>query len=307
MLKPQSLKQGDTVAITCPAKSLDKPMIEAIQLLQSWGLQVLIGQTLTSNFHQFAGSDDFRAQELQNFINNHNIKAIFAARGGYGCIRIVDRVDFSPLLKTPKWLIGFSDITVLHCQLQSMGLQSIHGQMPATIAQSSTQGLESLKAALFGQELSYAYTTSLKCKPGNANGVLVGGNLSILVSILNSVSDVNFTDKILFLEDVGEYYYAIDRMMYALDRAGKLAKLKGLIVGGFTNLKDNPIPFGFTAQQIIYNIVKKYDYPVAFDFPAGHIDDNRALIFGGEYRLKIYNSEKNGFFKVKVSYQKQIG
>lgn len=303
MLKPQSLKQGDTIAITCPAKSLDKPMTEAINLLKNWGLQVIVGETLTANYHQFAGDDDFRANELQSFINNPNINAIIAARGGYGCVRLVDKVDFSPLLKNPKWLIGFSDITVLHCQLQSMGLQSIHGQMPATIAQSSTQGLESLKAALFGQALSYAYSTALECKPGNASGVLVGGNLSILVSMLSSVSDVDFTEKILFLEDVGEYYYAIDRMMYALDRAGKLAKLKGLIVGGFTSLKDNPIPFGFTVQQIIYQIVKKYNYPVAFDFPAGHIDDNRALVLGGEYQLKIFNGEENGFFKVKVSCQ----
>lgn len=291
MLKPQSLKQGDTVAITCPAKSLDKPMTEAINLLQSWGLTVVTGKTLTTNFHQFAGDDIFRATELQNFINDPNIKAIFAARGGYGCVRIVDKVDFSPLLKTPKWLVGFSDITVLHCQLQTMGLQSIHGQMPATIAQSSTQGLQSLKAALFGQALSYAYLTALECKQGNANGILVGGNLSILVSMLSSVSDVDFTDKILFLEDVGEYYYAIDRMMFVLDRAGKLSKLKGLVVGGFTNLKDNPIPFGFTVQQIINQVVNKYNYPVAFDFRAGHIDDNRALIFGADCKLKVL---KNG-------------
>ncbi len=297
MLKPQSLKQGDTVAITCPAKCLDKPMTEAIHLLQSWGLKVITGQTLTSNYHQFAGNDDFRANELQSFINNPNIKAIFAARGGYGCVRIVDKVDFTSLLKTPKWLVGFSDITVLHCQLQSMGLQSIHGQMPATIAQSSTQGLESLKAALFGQALSYSYTTALECKPGNAEGVLVGGNLSILVSMLGSVSDVDFTDKILFLEDVGEYYYAIDRMMYALYRAGKLAKLKGLIVGGFTNLKDSPISFGFTVHQIIYEIVKKYNYPIAFDFPAGHIDDNRALVLGAQYKLNVTNIGED--FEVK--------
>lgn len=290
MLKPQSLKQGDTVAITCPAKSLDKPITQALTLIQSWGLQVVTGQTLSTKFHQFAGDDDFRASEFQSFINNPNIKAIFAARGGYGCVRIVDKVDFTPILKNPKWLVGFSDITVLHCQLQSMGLQSIHGQMPATIAESSAQGLKSLKAALFGDPILYTYYTSLKCKPGYAEGFLIGGNLSILVTMLNSVGEVDFTDKILFLEDVGEYYYAIDRMIYALDRAGKLAKLKGIIVGSFTSLKDNPIPFGFTVQQIIYEIVKKYNYPVAFDFPAGHIDDNRALILGANCQLNISNN-----------------
>lgn len=303
MLKPDSLKPGDTVAITCPAKSLDKPMTEAINLLQLWGLKVVLGETLTKNYHQFAGDDDFRANELQGFINNPNIKAIFAARGGYGCVRIVDKIDFKPLLKLPKWLVGFSDITVLHCQLQSMGLQSIHGQMPATIAQSSVIALESLRKALFGEPVLCQYQTPLNCQEGVANGVIVGGNLSILVSQLGSVSDVDFTNKILFLEDVGEYYYAIDRIMYALDRAGKLSKLKGLIVGGFTNLKDNPIPFGFTVQQIISERVKKYNYPVAYDFPAGHLNDNRALIFGAQYEFTVNKEVENDCFTVKLNCQ----
>ena len=262
-------------------------MDEAVELLESWGLQVVLGETVTSDFHQFAGTDEFRAQELQEFIDDDNIKAIIAARGGYGCIRIIDKIDFSPLLENPKWLVGFSDITVLHSALQKLGLQSIHGQMPATIPDSSSAGLESLRKVLFGEEVFYSYSSNPKNIPGIVKGTLIGGNLSILISLLGSETDLDYTDKILFIEDVGEYLYAIDRMVRTLDRAGKLSKLKGLIVGSFTSLKDNLIPFGFNVQQIIYEVVKDYGYPVAFDFPAGHIEDNRALVLGRECEMRV--------------------
>jgi muramoyltetrapeptide carboxypeptidase len=287
MLKPPNLKIGDKVALTCPAKKLDKPMDEAVELLISWGLEVVIGETAKSAFHQFAGTDDFRAKELQSFIDDDSIKAIFAARGGYGCIRIIDKINFNSLLQNPKWLVGFSDITVLHSSLQTNSIQSIHGQMPATIPDSSSAGLVSLKKALFGQDLTYNIDSNPRNIEGVAKGILIGGNLSILISLLGSENDLDYTDKILFIEDVGEYLYAIDRMLYTLLRAGKLAKLKGLILGGFTNLKDNPIPFSFNVEDMVLDIIKIYDYPVVFDFPAGHLEDNRALILGGECEMSV--------------------
>ena len=287
MIQPPHLKKGDTIAITCPAKSLKTPMTDAIKLLESWGLKVILGETVDAVFHQFSGTDELRAKDLQQFINDKNVKAIIAARGGYGCIRIVDAIDWTPLLKHPKWLIGFSDITVFHLQLQKLGLQSLHGQMPSTIPDSSSQGLESLRKALFGETIEYEFENHSLNHKGENSGILFGGNLSLLIASLGSQSDVDYKDKILFIEDVGENLYAIDRMLRTLDRAGKLAQIKGLIVGSFTDVLDNDIPFGFTAEEIISQIVSKYNYPVCFDFPAGHIKDNRTLILGREIILAI--------------------
>ncbi|TKC00342.1 S66 peptidase family protein [Pedobacter cryophilus] len=287
MIQPPALKKGDKIAITCPAKSLLNPMTAAIQLLESWGLEVILGETVDAKFHQFSGTDELRAKDMQTFINDKEIKAIIAARGGYGCIRIVDQIDWTPLIENPKWIIGFSDITVFHLQLQSLGIQSLHAQMPSTIKESSKEGLESLRKVLFGEELAYEIETSNLNKQGIAQGELIGGNLSLLIASLGSKTDVDYTNKTLFIEDVGEYLYSIDRMMRTLDRAGKLAQLKGLIVGGFTSLKDNDIPFGFTHQEIINDVISKYNYPVCYDFPAGHLPDNRALIFGRTVQLEI--------------------
>lgn len=287
MIQPPHLKKGDTIAITCPAKSLKTPMTDAIKLLESWGLKVVLGETVNAVFHQFSGTDELRAKDLQQFINDENVKAIIAARGGYGCIRIIDEIDWTPLLTQPKWLIGFSDITVFHLQLQKLGSQSLHGQMPSTIPDSTSNGLESLRKALFGEKLEYEFENHSLNQKGEASGILIGGNLSLLIASLGSKSDVEYKDKILFIEDVGEYLYATDRMLRTLDRAGKLAQLKGLIVGGFTDVKDNDIPFGFSIEEIILELVLKYKYPVCFNFPAGHIKDNRTLILGREISLAI--------------------
>ena len=287
MLQAPFLKAGDKIAITCPAKSLIKPMDDAIKLLSSWGLDVILGDTVHAKFHQFAGTDELRTQDFQRFIDDQDVKAIIAARGGYGSVRIIDQIDFSPLFTHPKWIIGFSDITVFHLHLQKMGLQSIHAQMPATIPDSTALGLESLRKALFGETLQYEIPAHPLNILGTCHGEIIGGNLSILISLLASKSDIDYRDKILFIEDVGEYLYAIDRMIRALDRAGKLAHLKGLVVGGFTELKDNDIPFGFSVEEIILEVVSKYNYPVVFNFPAGHIKDNCALRFGGEVRVKV--------------------
>ena len=286
------LKKGDKIAITCPAKKLPKPMDDAVRLLQNWGLEVIIGDTLNASCHQFAGDDDLRAHDMQRFIDDDSIKAIFAARGGYGTVRMVDKVDFSRLKENPKWIIGFSDITVLHSHLHTLyGLQTIHGQMPVNIPDATTASLTTLKKALFGNDLTYQFKWHILNRTGQAAGQIIGGNLSILISVLGSVSDMDYSGKILFLEDVGEYLYSVDRMMYALKRAGKLNNLAGLIVGGFTEMKDNDIPFGQTVAEIVMNVVAEYNYPVCFDFPAGHIADNHAIIFGRELHLKVSEHE----------------
>lgn len=287
-IQPPYLKKGDKVAITCPAKKLPHPMTDAIALLESWGLEVVLGETVTASYNQFAGNDTLRAADLQRFIKDDTIKAIFAARGGYGTIRMIDDVNFSSIKEAPKWIIGFSDITILHAHLFSVfGLQSIHGQMPMTIPDGTTASLQTLRKALFGEDFGYQFSAEKLNREGEAQGILVGGNLALLVAVSGSVSEFDYDGKILFLEDVGEYLYSIDRMMRTLERAGKLKNLAGLMLGGFTELKDNDVPFGQTAEEIIFEVVKEYGYPVCFGFPAGHIPDNQALIFGKILNLSV--------------------
>lgn len=288
MKLPPYLKKGDKVAITCPAKKLPHALSDAVNLLSSWGLEVVLGETVSTGYHQFSGTDAARAKDLQGFLDDPEIKAIFAARGGYGTVRIIDRLDFSSLKKQAKWVVGFSDITVLHAHVQAqLDLCSIHGQMPLTIPDASSESLQSLQKALFGEALSYEYAVQTRAKVGHAQGELIGGNLSILLAIAGSVSEPDYRNKILFIEDVGEYIYALDRMLWALKRSGKLAHLKGLIVGGFTELKDYDPPFGQGVADIILEITAEYNYPIAFDFPAGHQADNRALILGKNVTLTV--------------------
>lgn len=288
MIAPPYLRQGDTVAITCPAKSLPIPIDDAVALLESWGLKVILGETVHASWHQFAGTDELRTSDFQKFLDDNSVKAIFAARGGYGTIRIIDSIDFSGFEANPKWIIGFSDITILHSHINAvLHTQSIHGQMPLTIPDATKVSLETLRKALFNEPFHYEYLSTAENKSGTGTGMLIGGNLTLLLMMSGSVSEQDYKGRILFLEDVGEYFYSIDRMILSFKRAGILAGLKGLVIGGFTDLKDNDIPFGHTAEQIIMSHVKEYDYPVCFDFPAGHIEDNRALIFGREVTLTV--------------------
>lgn len=285
---PPYLKKGDKVAITCPAKKLPNPMDDAIKLLQSWGLEVVLGDTVNASYHQFAGDDELRAADMQRFINDDSIKAIIAARGGYGTVRIIDKIDFVHFAANPKWLVGFSDITVLHAHVFARyGALTIHGQMPVNIPDASKYSLDTVRKALFGENFGYSFDPHPLNRVGKASGILIGGNLSLLAAVLGSVSDYSYDGGILFIEDVGEYLYSIDRMFRTLDRAGKLEKLAGLMVGGFTELKDNDIPFGQTVPEIIMEVVKKYNYPVCFDFPAGHIPDNHSLILGKTLNLSV--------------------
>ena len=263
-------------------------MAEAITLLSSWGLRVVMGETTIAQYHQFAGDDAFRAADMQRFLDDDDVKAIIAARGGYGTIRMIDMLDFSRFTERPKWIIGFSDITLLHTHiLTNFNTQSIHGQMPISMADSSPAALESLRKCLFGEPLSYPIAPQPLNRIGQAEGILTGGNLSLLIAASGSVSDLDYADKILFIEDVGEYLYALDRMLYSLKRAGKLKHLRGLIVGAFSQMKDNDIPFGQSPEEIIAAIVSEYDYPVCFGFPAGHVPDNQAMLFGRTICLTV--------------------
>jgi len=286
--QPAYLKKGDKIAIVCPAKKLPKSIEVGIAILQGWGLEVIQGKTVTGSYHQFSGTDNERAADLQQYLDDPNVKAIIAGRGGYGTIRILDKLDFTSFNEDPKWLIGFSDITILLSHaFAKLNVQSIHGQMPYTFDESTPEALESLRKVLFGEEVTYHYESIFDNKNGKAEGILVGGNLSLLIAVEGSVSEMDFTDKILFLEDVGEHEYSIDRMMRLLKRAGKLDNLKGLIVGAFNEIDEEKIPFGQTPEELIWDLVKEYDYPVCFNFPTGHIDDNRAMVLGKKVSLTI--------------------
>ncbi len=288
MITPPYLQKGDTVAILATArKHIVKSMQPTIDLLESWGLHVVIGESIGLEENQLAGSDAQRAADLQEQLDNPNIKAIWCARGGYGTVRVVDLIDFTQFKKSPKWLVGFSDVTVLHNHLNTMGYKSIHGIMPISLAKASKEAIESLRLSLFGQPLQYAIDPHPMNRLGKATGELVGGNLSILYSVLGSPSAIDCTDKILYIEDLDEYLYHIDRMMMNLKRNGCLESLKGIIVGSMTDMKDNDIPWGKNALEIVQDVTKQYNIPVIFNFPAGHIHDNRALILGNNVTIEV--------------------
>ncbi len=284
------LKHNDIVGIAASARKINIEELQfAIQTLENWGLTVKLAKNIGNAEHQFAGTDAERKAGLQQLLDDKSVKAIFMARGGYGTVRIIDALDFSKFKQHPKWIIGFSDITVLHAHLYNLKVKSIHGTMPLLFNQSEV-ATEALHQLLFGKELKYTFPAHSLNRKGSAEGTLIGGNLSVLYSLSASKSEMNFDNKILFLEDLDEYLYHIDRMMMQLKRANKLKKLKGLIVGGFTEMKDNTTLFGKTAEEIIYNAVKEYRYPVCFNFPAGHIKDNMPFIHGAKIFLSIKNN-----------------
>ncbi|MEJ5962247.1 S66 peptidase family protein [Pedobacter immunditicola] len=296
--QPAYLKKGDKIAIVSPAKKLPKRIDNAVELFKQWGLQVVIGESVYASHHQFAGDDQLRTRDIQCFLDDPSIKAIVAARGGYGTIRIIDDLDFSIFNEDPKWIVGFSDLTVLLSHLYKvLHVQSIHGQMPYTFDDATPESLESLRKALFGGPLEYEYTSTFKNKPGHAEGLLIGGNLTLLAMVQGSVSEMDYTDKILFLEDVGESEASIDRMMRMLKRSGKLAKLKGLIVGAFNEIEEEKIPFGQTPEEIIWEAVQEYDYPVCFNFPTGHINNNLAMVLG---KKAVFCSNETGEIKLQL-------
>jgi muramoyltetrapeptide carboxypeptidase len=296
--QPKHLQQGDLVAIVTTARKIDREDIQkAIELLESWGLNAVVGRTIGKADHQFGGTDADRITDFQQAMDNDAVKGIWCARGGYGTVRILDALDFSKFIKSPKWVIGFSDVTALHSHIHNLGVQTIHGLMPITVSSSSDKALSSLKKVLFGNPLEYKTQCESKNKYGKVEGEIVGGNLSMLYSLLGSRSAIKTDGKILFIEDLDEYLYHIDRMMMNLKRNGYFDNLKGLIVGGMTKMNDNTIPFGKNAKEIILDNIKEYDFPVCFNFPAGHLKDNRTLVFGETVILNVQKNETILSFK----------
>lgn len=288
MIQPPNLKKGDTIAIIATArKNIVDNLKPAIALAKSWGLEVVLGKTIGLDNDQLAGTDQERTADFQDMIDNPNIHAIWCVRGGYGTARMIDGVNFSNFLKNPKWIIGFSDVTVLHSHLNKLGVATIHGIMPVNVEKASSEVEETLRKALFGENLIYTLPCENENQLGNAQGELVGGNLSILYSLMGSQSQINCKGKILYIEDLDEYLYHIDRMMLSLKRCGCFDGLKGLIVGSFIKMHDNEIPWGKTAHQIILDITKDYHFPLVFNFPAGHIHDNNTLILGKKVSLEV--------------------
>src|SRR5690554_1085197 len=289
---PPYLKKGDTVALVCTARKFTPEEAQpAVELLKSWGLNVRLGKTIGLDNFQLGGSDAERVEDFQMMLNDDSVKAIWCARGGYGTVRTIDKIDFSHFLQNPKWIMGFSDVTVLHSHIHNLGVATLHSIMPFSVPKAETTAKESLRKALFGTKISYEIPLSSYNKKGEAKGVLVGGNLSILYSLLGSKSSVSTDDKILYIEDLDEYLYHIDRMMMNLKRNGYFDNVKGIIVGGMTDMHDNQIPFGMTANEIILDVTKEYDIPICFDFPAGHLPDNRTLILGKEIKFEVENTQ----------------
>jgi muramoyltetrapeptide carboxypeptidase len=295
MATPPFLKKDNNVAIVSTARKISKEELKpAIQLLESWGLKAVLGKTIGAEENQFAGSDDLRATDFQQMLDDPKIKAIWCARGGYGTVRIIDKLDFSAFKKSPKWIVGYSDVTVLHSHIHNFGIETLHAQMCLEIENKTEEARESIRKVLFGEAYSIEMKRTDSVAPlGILKDELIGGNLSVLYSLCGSTSEMKTDGKILFIEDLDEMLYHVDRMMMNLKRSGYLKNLKALIIGGMTEMKDNKVYFGKTAEEIIVDLVKEYEYPVILNFPAGHIADNRALILGREVEINVQSSTIN--------------
>jgi len=289
IIYPAPLKKGDYVAVTAIASLVSRDKIEpGIKILENWGLNVLRGAHLYDRYGSFAGTDTDRLYDLQQVLDDPEIKAVFIARGGYGTTRIIDRIQLSLLKKHPKWVVGFSDITALHAHLFVNGFIGMHGPMPGYYASEKYQlSTDHLRSILFGEWLPIQAPEHPLNRIGDAKGRLLGGNLAILSHLIGTRSDVDTKGSILLLEDIGEYCYAIDRMMVQLKRTGKLNELAGIVVGHFSNIKDTKPPFGKSALEIIREHVEEYDYPAAFNFPVGHENENFPIPIGHPSFLSV--------------------
>lgn len=289
MICPPFLKSGDTVRIISTARKIERDVVEAsARIISTWGFQVEFGKHLFESSNQYAGTDEMRLSDLQDALDDQSIRAVFCARGGYGTLRIIDEISFEGFMKSPKWILGYSDITVLHCHLQQViGYQSLHASMPVNFPSNTPGALDSIRDTLSGKTITYELPPNNFNKLGDVDGILVGGNLSILYSLNGSESFPDMKNKILFIEDLDEYLYHIDRIMMNLKRSGVFDSIAGLIVGGMTDMNDNEIPFGKTAHEIIRDAVSGCAFPVCYEFPAGHLSDNRCLKFGANVRLSV--------------------
>jgi muramoyltetrapeptide carboxypeptidase len=297
MIYPPTLKQGDTIALVSTARKITQAELKtAIEIIESRGFKVKLGTTIGASDNQYAGTEEERLADFQAQLDDYRVKAIFCAKGGYGTVRIIDDIDFRKFVKNPKWICGFSDVTVLHNHINHVyGIGTLHCPNASGLAEATEESLNSIFNVLEGKNLSYNIPSTDMNRTGKGEGILVGGNLSLIYSLSGTDSEINCDDKILFIEDLDEYYYHIDRMMQQLKRSGKLSNLVGLIVGSFTDIKDNPVPFGKSIEEIILEAVADYDFPVIFNFPAGHQKDNRALVMGTTY--KFYPENDNVIIK----------
>ncbi|CAM1371738.1 LD-carboxypeptidase [Tenacibaculum litoreum] len=294
---PPYLQKGDTIAIVAPAgilKNRKQIIDKAKKLVESWGLKVVYGKHMFNQNDHFAGTDEERCQDFQDALDNPSIKAIWSARGGYGSVRILDKLDFTKFKKHPKWIIGYSDITAFHNHIHNLGIETLHAMMGTSMEEEPKDLVETIatfKKALFGEKLRYEVPASQKNRVGEVSGELIGGNIAILASMLGSESQLSTDGKILFIEEIGEYKYSIDRMLQSLKRAGYFTKVKAVVVGDMTKIKRNTTPWGSSIEQLILEVVPK-DIPVLFNFPAGHEPDNRALIMGREVKLSISKNKQ---------------
>lgn len=288
MQQPPPLQQGDKIALSAPARKISREDLQIpINIIEKAGYEVVFDERLFAEDRQFAGSDMLRISLLQEYLDDNRIKAVIFVRGGYGSLRLIDQLDFSRFAQNPKWLVGYSDITVIHARLQQLGFESLHASMPINFNDNTPEALQSLFNALENKPEVITFEAHPLNRYGQVEAEVVGGNLSTLYSLLGSGLFPETTGKILFLEDLDEYLYHIDRMMLALKRAGKLKNMAGLLVGGMTVMNDNRIPFGKTAIEIIAEHTDEYHYPRCFGFPAGHLKDNRALVLGRKSKLTI--------------------
>lgn len=288
MRTPPALSKGDTIAIAAPARKISAEELQlAIRFIEDQGFKIRVDEAVFKHFHQFAGTDAERAAHFQTLLDDHEVKAILCARGGYGALRIIDKLDFSKFMQHPKWIIGYSDITVIHAHILKLGIQSLHATMPLNFAINTPEALQSLVDVLQNKPVHYTIENHLRNRTGTATGQLVGGNLSILYSLAGSSDFPDLKGKILFVEDLDEYLYHIDRMILSLKRMGVFENLSGLIIGGMEDMKDNAIPFGKSAEEIIAEHIVEYDFPVCFGFPVGHISDNHAMVLGRMYKFQV--------------------
>ena len=287
MISPNKLKPGSRIGIVSTARSISAEEIQpALKIIENWGFTPVLGKNLFKAHHQFAGTDEERLEDLQQFLDDEHIDAILCARGGYGTVRIIDQADFSSFVKNPKWVGGYSDVTVLLNKINLLGIESLHCSMPINFQSNSKAALESIKTALTGGVLHYEFESHKFNNRGSAEGILTGGNLSILYSQLGSQTALNTDKSILFLEDLDEYLYHIDRMMYNLQRNDYLNDVAAVLVGGMSDMNDNSIPFGYSSEEIIHEHLKGRHYPRAYNFKAGHMEENHCLIFGRNARLE---------------------
>ena len=295
MIIPPYLQKGSTIGITCPAGAVNSEEMQPMfAQLEAWGFNLKIGKTIGTSFNKFSATDADRLADLQSMLDDDAIEAVFFGRGGYGVVRILDQIDFTQFKQKPKWLLGYSDITAFHSHLNNqMKISSIHAHMGGGYKPNDFDALstQSIFDVIRGKPIHYVIPAHAMNRVGVAKGELVGGNLALLSDLVGTDSDIHTQGKILFIEDIGEYKYNIDRMLWQLLRAGKLSQLAGLIVGGFTDTQDNPVPFGMTEYEIVWEKVKDFSYPVCFDFPVGHQARNMALKVGMQYQLAIENNQ----------------